>query len=120
MGHQRQVLNVALVSTFAFHCAALALIPLIGAMVANIAHILLGFVWLVMLGTLLRRELSPAPLAGAPTPSVSSAWRDRTGRTPFWISRHPSAHYRPPPPQLRLRRVPHSTCCTNIRPSRKH
>src|SRR3546814_2624888 len=44
MGHQRQVLNVAMVSIFAFHCAALALIPLIGAMGANIAHILLGFV----------------------------------------------------------------------------
>ena len=70
MGHQRQVLNVAMVSTVAFHCAALALIPLIGAMGANIAHILLGFVWLVMLGTLLRRELSHTPLAGAPTPSV--------------------------------------------------
>src|SRR3546814_10441339 len=42
MGHQRQVLNVAMVSTFAFHCAALALIPLIGAMGANIAHIQIG------------------------------------------------------------------------------
>src|SRR3546814_16574188 len=87
MGHQRQVLNVAMVSTVAFHCAALALIPLIGAMGANIAHILLGFVWLVMLGTLLRRELSPAPLAGAPTPPVQSDWPDRTGPNPFWLRR---------------------------------
>jgi O-antigen/teichoic acid export membrane protein len=71
MGHQRHVLNVALVSTIVFHLAALALIPLVGAMGANIAHILLATIWLIALSTQIRRELAHGVTRGSATSTPS-------------------------------------------------
>lgn len=42
MGLQNQVLKIALVGTFAFYCTAFATIPHVGAIGANVAHVLLG------------------------------------------------------------------------------
>ncbi|MCF8708252.1 lipopolysaccharide biosynthesis protein [Rhizorhapis sp. SPR117] len=55
MGRQHQVLQIVLAGTFVFHASALLLIPSIGAMGANIAHVLLAsicavamdYVWLL-------------------------------------------------------------------------
>lgn len=44
MGRQRQVLNIVLVGTLAFHATALLLVPAIGAMGANVAHIVMGLI----------------------------------------------------------------------------
>lgn len=60
MGRQRQVLNIVLVATLAFHATALLLIPRIGAMGANVAHIMLGLVWSVGMAIDFRRSLARA------------------------------------------------------------
>jgi O-antigen/teichoic acid export membrane protein len=57
MGKQRQVLNIVLAATLLFHPTALILIPQIGAMGANIAHIAFGVVWLTGLSVTFRRAL---------------------------------------------------------------
>src|SRR3546814_5401910 len=57
MGHQRQILNVELISTPVFYLVALPLIHIIGAMGANIAHIVVGFIWLIGMTLLMRRGL---------------------------------------------------------------
>lgn len=44
MGRQRQVLNAVLIGTTAFHTTALMLVPAIGAMGANVAHIVMGVI----------------------------------------------------------------------------
>ncbi len=60
MGQQKQVLHIVIISTVAFHCTALTLIPLIGAMGANFAHMVLGLVTAGGLMLLLRRQLRNA------------------------------------------------------------
>ena len=45
MGKQREVLRIVVLATVAFHVTALLLIPRIGAMGGNIAHIVLGILW---------------------------------------------------------------------------
>ncbi len=44
MGQDKSVLNAVIAGTIAFHLTALALVPLIGPMGANIAHIVLGLI----------------------------------------------------------------------------
>lgn len=55
MGRQRDTLSVVLVATVAFHVSALILIPRIGPMGANIAHVVLGTIWLSGLAMMFRR-----------------------------------------------------------------
>jgi O-antigen/teichoic acid export membrane protein len=60
MGRHRQVLAVVLIGTVAFHCSALVFIPRIGAMGANLAHIVLGMVWVIGLTMVFRRDFRRA------------------------------------------------------------
>lgn len=70
MGHAHRALAVVAVATAVFHCTALLLIPRIGAMGANIAHIALGLVWISGLVFLLRQALrEPADRPGEAKPS---------------------------------------------------
>jgi O-antigen/teichoic acid export membrane protein len=46
-GKQPDVLKVTTISTVVFHVTALALVPLLGAIGANIAHVALSIVWLL-------------------------------------------------------------------------
>ncbi|AFL51798.1 O-antigen/teichoic acid export membrane protein [Sinorhizobium fredii] len=46
MGREDRVLSSALVATIAFHATALTLIPRVGPMGANLAHILMAVIWL--------------------------------------------------------------------------
>jgi O-antigen/teichoic acid export membrane protein len=55
MGKQREVLRIVVVATAAFHVTALLLIPRIGAMGGNIAHIVLGILWTAGLALALRQ-----------------------------------------------------------------
>jgi len=55
MGQHRIVLKIVLIATVAFHATAILLIPQIGAMGANIAHIVLGLIWVVGLGIAFHR-----------------------------------------------------------------
>jgi O-antigen/teichoic acid export membrane protein len=79
MGRQRNVLAVVAIATAAFHLTALFLIPLLGAMGGNIAHIVLGLIWLAGLSFSLRRafQTTPAPAVQippeAPVPSFTKA-----------------------------------------------
>lgn len=57
MGRQRRVLAVVCVATAAFHLTALALVPRVGAMGANVAHLVLGVLWLAGLSWSFRRAL---------------------------------------------------------------
>lgn len=73
MGRQQQVLSVVLLATLGFHATALILIPQIGAMGANIAHIVLGVVWLTGLTLAFRRALRPdGSSASAPAPPAGA------------------------------------------------
>lgn len=47
MGKERVVLKIALFSTFIFHATAFSLVPQIGPMGANIAHIAMSVAWLL-------------------------------------------------------------------------
>ncbi|WP_081162815.1 lipopolysaccharide biosynthesis protein [Ensifer aridi] len=49
MGREDRVLRGVLVATIAFHATALTLIPWVGAMGANIAHIVMATIWLSMM-----------------------------------------------------------------------
>lgn len=73
MGRQKQILTVVIVATLAFHTTALLLIPRIGPMGANIAHVVFGTIWLLCLSGLLRRALrdfaDQAPAGAAANPS---------------------------------------------------
>lgn len=60
MGRQRQILNIALAGTAMFHITALILIPRIGAMGANVAHIVMGLIWCIALALLFRQGLRHA------------------------------------------------------------
>ena len=57
MGRQQRVLLIVTVATGAFHVAALLLIPRMGAMGANVAHIVLGSIWCVWLTIEFRRAV---------------------------------------------------------------
>jgi O-antigen/teichoic acid export membrane protein len=59
MGLHRKVLEVVVIATVAFHLTAILLIPQIGAMGANIAHIVLGVIWVVGLSLAFRRGRRP-------------------------------------------------------------
>jgi O-antigen/teichoic acid export membrane protein len=77
MGRQQQVLSIVLLATVGFHATALVLIPQIGAMGANIGHVVLGTVWLVGLAMAFRRALRPEAsqdlLPAAPAAALSKA-----------------------------------------------
>ncbi|WOS64932.1 lipopolysaccharide biosynthesis protein [Sinorhizobium fredii] len=55
MGREDRVLSSALVATIAFHGTALALIPRVGPMGANLAHILMAAIWLWMMAAAYRQ-----------------------------------------------------------------
>lgn len=73
MGRQAQVLSVVLAATLCFHATALALVPRIGAMGANVAHVVLGVVWLVGLTVAFRRALRREGAKGTPAAPASPA-----------------------------------------------
>jgi O-antigen/teichoic acid export membrane protein len=70
MGRQQQILYLMLAGTAAFYATALLLIPAIGAMGANFAHIALSLILLVGMNVTFRRALRsgarkvPATTAG--------------------------------------------------------
>lgn len=66
MGQQRQLLNVSVITTIMFFLTAMALIPYVGAMGANIAHIVIGVIWLVALTWMLRQGLKHLPAGSSP------------------------------------------------------
>ncbi|WP_082912471.1 lipopolysaccharide biosynthesis protein [Sinorhizobium americanum] len=55
MGREDRVLTSVLVATIAFHGTALALIPRIGPMGANLAHIVMAVIWLWMMAVAYRQ-----------------------------------------------------------------
>ncbi|MCF3641819.1 lipopolysaccharide biosynthesis protein [Rhizobium sp. TRM95111] len=55
MGQERAVLNSVLIATLFFHATALVAIPQIGAMGANIAHIVMSALWLITMHLSYRR-----------------------------------------------------------------
>ncbi|WVT07169.1 lipopolysaccharide biosynthesis protein (plasmid) [Sinorhizobium chiapasense] len=55
MGREDQILRGVLIATLAFHATALLLIPRIGAMGANIAHIVMALIWLSVMTVAYRR-----------------------------------------------------------------
>jgi len=73
MGRQREVLIVVVTATLAFHLTAFLVIPKIGAMGGNIAHVVLGVIWLTGLSICLMRALRKAQAT-----SGSSALDDGT------------------------------------------
>jgi O-antigen/teichoic acid export membrane protein len=68
-----RVLGIVFVGTAAFHVVLLLLVPRIGAMGANIAHVVLGMIWLVGLGSSLRRALRNSQAADSPVEVTSNA-----------------------------------------------
>ena len=60
MGRERQIFGLVVLSIALFFATAALLIPRIGPMGANIAHIVLGSVWLLGLSILLKSELAQA------------------------------------------------------------
>jgi O-antigen/teichoic acid export membrane protein len=66
MGEQQKLLQLVIVSTCLFHATAFLLVPRIGAMGANMAHIAMGTVWLAGLLFVFRRALRLLPDAGSP------------------------------------------------------
>lgn len=71
MGRQLTVLKIVVVATVAFHTTAVAVIPFMGAMGANIAHAVMAAIWLVGLLTayssaLRASALMPAEVDAAP------------------------------------------------------
>jgi O-antigen/teichoic acid export membrane protein len=71
MGRQPAVLKIVLVGTIAFQVTAFSLIPLIGAMGANIAHVVMAAFLLVGLFGAYRRNLAlQGPASSSPTQAV--------------------------------------------------
>lgn len=60
MGQDRAVLSSVLVATLCFHATAFTAIPHIGAMGANVAHIVLSAVWLIAMYLAFRRRIAGA------------------------------------------------------------
>ncbi|APG88667.1 inner membrane protein YghQ (plasmid) [Sinorhizobium americanum CCGM7] len=56
MGREDRVLSSVLVATMAFHGTALALIPRIGPMGANLAHMVMAAIWLSMMAVAYRQK----------------------------------------------------------------
>jgi O-antigen/teichoic acid export membrane protein len=69
MGRQPAVLRTVLAAALTFYCAVVPLIHFMGAMGANMAHVLFGTVWLSGLALSLRSGLRQSP---APEPSASA------------------------------------------------
>lgn len=57
MGQQQRVLHLVVLTTAIFHATAFLLVPRIGAMGANVAHIALGATWLTGLLIVFRQEV---------------------------------------------------------------
>jgi O-antigen/teichoic acid export membrane protein len=72
MGRQREVLRIVVVATAAFHVTALLLIPRIGAMGGNIAHIILGILWTLGLALSLRQALKTVHHPDRQTPPAEA------------------------------------------------
>lgn len=70
MGRQREVLRIVIVATIAFHLTAVLLIPAIGPMGGNIAHIVLGAIWVVGLGIAFRQAIKTTGLSPAGSAST--------------------------------------------------
>ena len=68
MGEQRAVLHIVLWSTLLFQAAAFALIPRIGAMGANVAHVILAVVSALAMERALRRRLKNVLAGSRPRP----------------------------------------------------
>ena len=60
MGQERAVLNSVLVATLCFHATAFAAIPYMGAMGANVAHIVMSALWLITMHISYRRHTASA------------------------------------------------------------
>jgi O-antigen/teichoic acid export membrane protein len=58
MGQDRAVLNSVLVATLCFHATAFTAIPYMGAMGANVAHIVLSAIWLITMHLAYRRHIA--------------------------------------------------------------
>ncbi len=69
MGCQRQVLRIVLLSTLLFHVTAFSIVPFMGAMGANVAHVVRGGAWLVGLALVYRYRMRRLPGEAAPAPS---------------------------------------------------
>lgn len=76
MGRQRDVLIVVSIATAGFHLTALSLIPRVGAMGGNVAHIVFGCIWAVGLALTLHRALK---LARLPSLSIASTRAEPAG-----------------------------------------
>ncbi len=62
MGQARQLFLAVLVVVPIFHLSAIILIPRIGPMGANLAHLIMGTVWIITLNVMFRRAFQhPAP-----------------------------------------------------------
>ncbi len=60
MGRQAAVLKVVLLGTLVFHTTLLLLVPKIGAMGANIAHVILGALYATSFNIMMRRGIAQA------------------------------------------------------------
>ncbi|MGF7163604.1 O-antigen/teichoic acid export membrane protein [Rhodoligotrophos appendicifer] len=61
MGRQTSVLKIVAGATIAFHATALTMIPLIGAMGATLAHVVMAAIWIVGLNLVYRSALRSGP-----------------------------------------------------------
>lgn len=81
MGRQPAVLKIVAVATVAFHITAFAIIPLIGAMGANIAHCVMATVMLTGLILVYRRDFAlEVRSAAAPVPAEREETRGSEAR----------------------------------------
>lgn len=76
LGNQRDVLRTVMACSLAFYCSAPPLIFTFGAMGANIAHVLFGFVWLAGLSLSLRSAMKAAALWQQPSSVPAAAMPD--------------------------------------------
>jgi O-antigen/teichoic acid export membrane protein len=60
MGKQASVLHIAFFATLIFHATLLLLVPRIGAMGANIAHVLLALICAIVMDSVMRRGIAAA------------------------------------------------------------
>ncbi|WP_426170252.1 lipopolysaccharide biosynthesis protein [Sandarakinorhabdus sp. DWP1-3-1] len=70
MGRARETLNVVIVGTIAFHALAFLLIPGMGAMGVNVAHIVLGLITVTGLAITLRKGIAEARARPTPAPAA--------------------------------------------------
>lgn len=74
MGLQQRSLAVVMASTITFHLSALVLIPMFGAMGANLAHILRGLIWLGGLFLIFRTAIRQGQ--ASPPPASTRDWAE--------------------------------------------